>query len=1212
MLDAKKAGFTDAEIAAEVKESNQEVANAVEAGFSIEEILEDQAKQKEPAKAEDASPSMKRYAGAIAANIAISEAAKVTGTATGAAIGGALSAPTAGAASPITIPVGAGIGYVTSALSGGFAGSIAEQKILGEDISYGKAGVNALANVIPGGVGKLAGKGPKVVQKVVSAIAKKPITTTAAISGASGLAQVAGERFVETGELPSTEDMVKVGLVSSVLGAGLGKTSQYGSELLRKFASKDASEIDNLVRSGNAEAVNYIDLVSKDVDPDDFIKPDDAKKYITELVKTAQARVAPSTLIGPKATEETISAKNIAMAGRETGSVLNRKITNFISESDNPESTEDLIYEFLGGTTPKPAKELDAIAGDLNLFKDSVRSYQQELLDNHNRDQRRLTDIMLKKVEDSMNKGDYLTQEYKFFIDSSYEPTAKATADLKKLLVKDGMNQAEAEKYIADLNAKKLAKPEDVERFVYSQNAGILKERKDLSPELRTYLGEIEGAGNKIEGTMSKLSRLVAYDTADFNIKTILRDMGIAKVAGEGVDDVNFTPLVLRRGPASIQEGELFVSKPVQRAINSLYGMKGDDVTTDYAQNLIADAFQSAVALSKGVKVLANPPSYLVQPYGNLVNIFGQAMNPFKGSATGAKLGAGQFKSIAQRLKSEDISKMKEYKELGVLGEGISVSDMRAGTQGNIGRIIDKPLNFLGKIYSIADVTGRVSVLENNRSFLSDAFPEANLKPETAKKVKEYAAKMTNATYQNYDYLNQGLKTMSKYGVLGQFAAFSMELIRNQVNQGRLIKKMLDGSFEKELGIDLGPANSKVIATEGAKRLAALTSVYAATTAGLTLWNDRKSGFNERQQQALRESVVPEWDKNKPLAFKKGKDGKVFWTNTSYAVPHAQMIAPVIAGMKEESTGSAVSKAAETLFEDIGGEGNFVMNAMVPAIQNYNPKTGDPISKDPNKIQNTLERFEWFLDEAFTPGISRELDRALSKTNPQAMSQTLARQSGVRINNTTIEDRARFKINEIKRNLVSISKDYSFQKNKIQGADLESAYEQLNQVYKANAAELSKHVQNYKVLGMNDDQVIRLMRDNGIGADTALNIIDGQDFDLPKIKRDTITDQYAELTGNDQSKMKQIREISKKNPTLARSLIERHIQVVKDNRLNISERDKAVRSLGATDGTRADYIYRQMQKSENPDAVLRSYVKKRLANNQVVVQVKALMNQDKK
>lgn len=331
--------------------------------------------------------------------------------------------------------------------------------------------------------------------------------------------------------------------------------------------------------------------------------------------------------------------------------------------------------------------------------------------------------------------------------------------------------------------------------------------------------------------------------------------------------------------------------------------------------------------------------------------------------------------------------------------------------------------------------------------------------------------------------------------------------------------------------------------------------------------------------------------------------------NSSYIIPQAQMASAVMSGLRGESFQDGLANSFRTLWQDVGGEGNFVMNSLVPSIQNYDPKTKGPISTKVSKLDNAVDRLGWFANETFTPGVAREYERATSKVKPQPAAQTAMRQFGIRVNDTTIEDGARFKLNAVKDNLTSLSSDYSYQKYKKQGADLEQEYQRLNKDYRDNSALLIKHAKNYRTLGKSEDEVIAMMRENGLGPSKVLTAIDGQVTDLPRVDRKSITQRFEELPGTtDAEKMKEIGKIAKTDPFLAKSLATKLKENMKIKMLKISERDKAVMALGADDGTRAEYIWGQMKQSPDPDSVYKNYLSKGLIDAQVDQQIRSYRN----
>jgi hypothetical protein len=499
----------------------------------------------------------------------------------------------------------------------------------------------------------------------------------------------------------------------------------------------------------------------------------------------------------------------------------------------------------------------------------------------------------------------------------------------------------------------------------------------------------------------------------------------------------------------------------------------------------------------------------------------------------------------------------------------------------------------------------RVSAWENYQKFLRKAAP-ALTNPKMKAELEEAAAFLTNNTYQNYSFLNEGLKTLSKYGVLGQFAAFSLELMRNQYHQGLLIKRMLDGSLAQELAGKYGSSNAGVIRNEGIKRLVALSSVYAAATAGVTQFNRMFGNVEEDEERMLRESVLPDWDKNKELGIVREGD-KVYHKNISYLFPHAEMAGVLRSALRGESFTDAAARSFQSMYEGVGGEGNFFINSLVPAIGNYVPGEEDKISTKEGMLENAAERAMWFANDAFRPGLFREIDKALSETNPQPAVQTMLRQGGIRINDTTIQDGAGFHVRDIKDDFRTIRSNLASAGYKLAGRELDAEYEKLNQNYRERFATLARHAQNYQGLGMTEDQVIKLLRDNGISGTDALNAVDGKVADLPRFTRDTASNRWDDMSGKTESeKTALIRSIEDKN--MRETLIRKLKKEKEYERKGISERDKVVMGLGVGDGGRAQHIYDRMQQSGNPSQVLRDYIRKGVATKDVIRQIRIMQN----
>ena len=483
--------------------------------------------------------------------------------------------------------------------------------------------------------------------------------------------------------------------------------------------------------------------------------------------------------------------------------------------------------------------------------------------------------------------------------------------------------------------------------------------RKEPGEFEKAWLGEITETGERVRGTLTRVGRMVAREKTDRNIIEILERNGLAirsDIAPGGT-----APLKLKAG---VETG-YNVSPEVQASINSLYISGGTERSNNAILAGIQDLYSTAVGLSKATKVLLNPPSYFVQVYGNAITLAGMGVNPFAGAGRGARLALAEFGGI-EKLMSPSGGKerkafLKEANDMaryGIKGENIIESDMRDSFErGIFSNAMEKPVGFFGKMYSVPDTVGRYVGWKSQQKMLEKVYPELN-----GEQVKKLAAELINDTYQNYDRLSSVVKRLSRMGIMPQFASFTAEFMRNQYNQGKIIKQMLQGNFGADLGLDINRASKSAMRIEGAKRLTSLAAVYGGTYAGIEALN-RDGGVTDENKQAIKNSL-PSWDQSKTLAMRVSEDGKkVSYANISYISPHALGLAAFDAAMKEEP----IDSLASLLVEEFVGEGSFINRGLMEAVNNRNNR-GNEISYSENDFENAKERLVYFVKESFRPG----------------------------------------------------------------------------------------------------------------------------------------------------------------------------------------------------------------------------------------------------
>ena len=1180
-----------------------------------EEEIAKQVVAKEMPNAPKDDVSVKRILAGIVAETVISEGDKVAGAAIGTKL--ALGAGVAGpqAATPeevVTVPIAATIGYFTGAIIGGVNGSIAAQNIEGQpSISWGRVSADTLLNLVPFGEVK---KGPRILRAISKEMAARPIASKMVAGAAFAPAGLAVQSLVDTGKLPGRQDAVEATGLGIVLGGALGIGSNQAQKLLGRMARRPPPEIDAMLSNGDAGAVAYVNMLTKDIDPKtltESITPSQFKNWIVS--GSLKAKAVPTSIVGKDVAQEIRVGKWRAQAGKDTGSVLMKNISDFVSKSENPEQAEKFANDYLLGATKDIPKGMESLAEQLSLGRKYIKEYQEEILANHYSGQKEIPDVMVKKIEDSLNKGDYVTRAYRFFEDGAYVPSKEQYKSLMKRLMDDGMDQEKAALYITDLNAKKAGSPDEMAQYIFSQNAGVLKKRKELAPELRDYLGEYADVGSQLGFTVSKLSRLASYDTADSKIAQMLFDSGLLKVADE--TSQNLIPITLRRGEAHLGDQRLVGSPEVQTALNELYGQKADDLAGDLATVSIKDVWQTGTSLSKAAKVIFNPASYGTNFVGSLFSNATMANNPLKGLKMGVKGGLSQFAngplhSVAGMKTIKDIDYFKELKEVGMMPSSMQFADIQAGFKaGKLGTLTSKLIDPVGKVYSIPDLMARISVYENQKTLLRKAAVGAD-----EKQIHKLAAEMANNTYMNYDMLNSNLKTLSRNGLpLSQFASFTLELARTQYNQGNIARKMVNGEMARELSEKLGvKVDPNALRKEGIKRIVATAAIYGGGAAAITGFN--RESVTPEQEKALRETIVPEWDENAPLLIKRDKDGKVYTKNATYLVPQMQVIAPFMSAFRGESMADALSKMTETAGDGVLENGGFMFKGVSQALANYDIESQQKITTDPTLYGRIVDQAAWAGKELFQPGVVREVKKA--QENP--LSLTAMRMGGIRVNATTEEKGFGFRLREVQSKLDTVKdqlataryRDYDKIGRLLNKEELESTYATtLNPLYKNHQQELNKHVSNMRVLGYDDDSIIRMMAKSKIPNIEVINAIDGNVEDLPIIDKTTTSKTYEDLIKQSGDIYKKIMDVAKTDRDLAKALAEHHKKQTRDKILNISERDNALRNLDTMQ--QSDFIFKELKRSDNPDALLNQYVKKRIVNKESYRAILLKMKADK-
>jgi hypothetical protein len=511
LLLARKEGYSDQEIGLHISEGRDDIKNAMEEGYSLDEIADHlynkevekfNVKLKEQEEERQKDPSLKRIAAGLAADIALAEGAKIGGVALGSSIGAIIAAPTLEAAAPVTVPAGATIGYIAGALSGGVGGSIAAQKIEGAtDIDWGRVAIDTALNLIPGSkIGKAGSK----LSKVTGAIAKRPIASGAIIGAASTPIYMAVEEATGK-ENYDLVDYLKGSGTSMALGAGLGLAEKGAIASIRKIRNKTPNEINELIEAGDPATIELVDTLTAGLTPDELKMLTDNSKasvseYIKNAIKSTASKVVPTRVIGYDATTAAKKAKASVEAVEGTATNIGGRIDSYLDT--NPQYRGDAIAFLDGEDRPDLPPEL---LENLVFGRSKIRAEQQRMIDLHNSGEKLLPNNRVEVIEDSLNRGDYLTRGYEFFQNPNYTPSPEKYDALKRRLttgLTDEMKDARMKEFIASYKMPR-EEAEAIRRFHGIRPGGEGKSneayQKDLKASSTPSKDRIAGFQKKLD-----------------------------------------------------------------------------------------------------------------------------------------------------------------------------------------------------------------------------------------------------------------------------------------------------------------------------------------------------------------------------------------------------------------------------------------------------------------------------------------------------------------------------------------------------------------------------------------------------------------------------------------------------------------------------------------------------------------------------------------
>ncbi len=890
--------------------------------------------------------------------------------------------------------------------------------------------------------------------------------------------------------------------------------------------------------------------------------------FIDRTLGKAKAILVPSKVLGREGIDIIREARGTSKAGDALGDRINGFVSRAIKKDPN---MKDKVDSFLAGNPMDDS--LKPISADLIMFNKKRTELQDlllKLLDDEMiaglpKEQRvKLQDIIRQSIKD----GDYSTRTYNMFLDKNFKVDSKLRNAARIELVSKELRKSQ----YAGLDPKEARQRAlnvvDEKLMTYESNKGggvnPLKQKDEIGPSTRKYLGEVKEPGKRMQATLSLVAKQSANRYEDIGLYKYLINSGLASREKTPATSKEF--LFTSTGDRS----GIFLSDEMDMAINTLRRNR----SLDAEDGLVGKALKFWTSATKIPKVLLNVESY---PTAMLGAVTASASNgvlplPGRGLGKGFRLALAEYGGLDNILSGknpelreawlQDVNDMSKYG----LSTGSITSEL---AEEGLGRSLDvlkgiprKGLDFFSNAYSSGDRMLRYVNWKETQKNIRNMYPNA-----TDEQIKQVAAKVVNDTFPNYEHLSRLVKSGELLGGLPPFISFRAELLRNAYNQSRYSRQMIAGTFGREFGLDPSQANKMAMRKNGAWRGSWLVAAAAGGTLYLSEENE-KNGLDDVGVQEFKDSFARDYNKNSSLYIHVNEDGRSGWyADASYLLPQVD-----IGKYLESGALGDLDQLGDMLVEDFVGRGNFPQQ-MVSRFISGTDERGKPVFTSPEARDNA-RTFILELWNTIRPGTLNTIERfekAVKNGDIKKLDEATLRLIGIR----TVEwDDSNLIYNmRNQRKLAGFNmSDYSsarfkFKRGDISEEELNASYELENSKYQSNMAIVAQHYQNASGGTWNYSMEERRdqMKEAGLNARERLAIMTGKLPSMPKVREPSMRERYDELGGTIKEKLVSIAEIAKDDKALADSLLKYTGRKLLDDRKGLNPIEKDIRVLEPMD-----------------------------------------------
>ena len=645
----------------------------------------------------------------------------------------------------------------------------------------------------------------------------------------------------------------------------------------------------------------------------------------------------------------------------------------------------------------------------------------------------------------------------KNFIRKAYEDKGrKLSEDEVQGIINELLYKFDSETPLAILSGSKMG----------SKDLGVLKKRGDIAPEIRALWGEYNDPLVNYAKSVVKMSSLISRSKFLDGVK---KD-GMGKILFDKPTATHFKQIAAEGSQTMSPLNGLYTTREIKSAFENF---SNSDVLPDWMA-----LYMKVNGFAKYSKTILSFPITHVRNF--IANIPIAIRN---GNVNAGKIPIAAKTIFTEIANGSDVQlrdRYKKYLELGIAGEGINISEVKAlikdanknmdsfesMTDGMLSKTGKAGVKGLEKLYEVEDTVFKIFNFESERAKYKEAFPEW-----TEEMLDKKAAEITRLNTPTYSEVPQAIQNLRRFPLVGTFVSFPYEMIRTTFNNAALGVKELKDKKTRPIG---------------AKRLAGTMAALALPSA-ISQFTKAVNNISGDDDESIR-NFLPPWMKNSEMAYiENNGSGKYKILDLGNTDPHNYLKKPIIALVNGENPIDATVDALTELFKPFLSEE--MLLAKILDINRNKTVEDKQVYNEQDEIGSQIADMYGHVAKALEPGSLSSLKKigkgVAGVIDPKTgepfdwITEVTNQFTGQKIYTIDIAQSLNYKWKKLGDNVAEAKRIYNtaYYSKEASAEEKQKSYDKANNIVQELLNEASENYQAALKLGVPVSKIDELLRD---------------------------------------------------------------------------------------------------------------------------------------